>query len=77
MFAITPAPTGATWTETVLHSFTNVDGAKPNGALLFGPGTTAQPELYGTTLVGGSGGCNFNLGEGCGTVFKLTLDNHE
>lgn len=71
---LTPAATGAAWTETVLHSFTDSDGAKPDGTLVFGPGAIVQPELYGTTLVGGgSGNCNSYLGSGCGTVFKLTL----
>lgn len=72
VFVLTPAPTGPTWTETVLHSFTNTDGAKPNGPLLLGPAATAQPELYGTTLIGGYGNCNSYLGAGCGTVFRLT-----
>jgi len=68
VFVLTASSADATWSETVLHSFTNADGAKPNGPLLLEPGT----QLYGTTLLGGSGACNSYLGQGCGTVFKLT-----
>jgi uncharacterized repeat protein (TIGR03803 family) len=55
-----------TWTETVLHSFSNngMDGYEPYGGLIF----DATGNLYGTTFSGGGTGCG---GGGCGTVFQL------
>jgi uncharacterized repeat protein (TIGR03803 family) len=47
------------WTETVLHSFNNTDGAYPEAGLIFG----AAGNLYGTTVIGGA--------YGQGTVFEL------
>ena len=59
--------------ETVLHSFTGVDGARPIlGALI----RDAAGNLYGTTQVGGSGPCGFASG-GCGTVFKIDTSGNE
>lgn len=64
------APDG---TETVLHNFCShkncADGAIPNGNLIF----DEQGNLYGTTLMGGTGGCQL----GCGTVFRLAPDGRE
>lgn len=63
-----PATSEASWTGTVLHSFTG----KPDGQ--FGadkaPGVAVDGSgaVYGTTPVGGSG----NLKPGYGVVFKLT-----
>jgi len=51
------------WSETVLHRFTQDDGQWPAGALVL----DRQGNLYGTTVNGGSGGCQF----GCGVVFEL------
>jgi uncharacterized repeat protein (TIGR03803 family) len=73
VFVLAQAAEGEPWTENVLHSFTDTDGAKPDGALVFDPATTGCLELYGTTLEGGNSGCSSYLGSGCGTVFKLTL----
>jgi uncharacterized repeat protein (TIGR03803 family) len=57
------APNG---TETVLHAFkSGTDGAYPYAGLI----ADKAGNLYGTTNVGGSTGCN---GHGCGTVFELT-----
>jgi len=59
IFKLTPG--GA---ETVLHTFTGLDGAEPVGGLTI----DGQGNLYGTTGAGGSStACDF----GCGTVFKL------
>jgi len=64
IFELTPKPKGE-WTETVLHNFTGgYDGAWPYGTLSF----DNAGNLYGTTIAGGGGGCNY----GCGTVFELS-----
>ncbi len=47
------------WTETVIHSFGNYDGAGPQASLVFDP----SGNLYGTTVAGGYGK---------GTVFELS-----
>jgi len=52
------------WTETVLHSFNNADGAHPEGSLIF----DSSGNLYGTTSMGGS----FAVG----TVFELSPGPH-
>jgi uncharacterized repeat protein (TIGR03803 family) len=53
---------GSTWTETVLHAFSNIsgsDGTNPYSSLIF----DAAGNLYGTTLYGGKGNV--------GIVFQL------
>ena len=54
---------------TVLHSFSGstTDGQLPLAGLVL----DAQGNLYGTTYIGGSGGCFDGTSYGCGTVFKL------
>jgi uncharacterized repeat protein (TIGR03803 family) len=61
------SPSGSTWTESALYSFTGgSNGNKPfEGAIFDSTGS-----LYGTTSLGGSGSCS--SGFGCGAVFKLT-----
>lgn len=61
------APSSQGWTETVLYSFRGgADGSEPYGGVtLDGAGN-----LYGTTVVGGTGGTCVD--SGCGVVFKLT-----
>jgi len=55
-----PVARGASWSETMLHRFTDSqDGENPSAGLIFG-----GSNLYGTTLTGGDGG-------GGGTVFRL------
>jgi uncharacterized repeat protein (TIGR03803 family) len=55
-----PATKGGAWTETVLFSFSGIDGTLPSGNLLPGPNGV----FYGTTSGGGA--------SGSGTVFQLT-----
>jgi len=59
------------WTETVIYRFTGgSDGAVPgNGDLHF----DAVGNIYGTTISGGSGNCEY--GTGCGVIYKLTSSN--
>jgi uncharacterized repeat protein (TIGR03803 family) len=67
VFKLAPNPDG-TWTESVLHKFTWVDGYFPAAKLIF----DEAGNLYGTTWGGGGGGCGFaNNYYGCGTVFRL------
>jgi len=76
VFELTPpaAPDG-TWTESVLYSFTGVNG---DGAYPFAPVVLGKDgALYGTTQYGGitaGSPCKY-VGAGatgCGTVFELT-----
>ncbi len=65
VFRLSPSKDG--WTETVLYSFTSgADGGQPYG------GVTLDDEgnLYGTAVVGGTGGTCVE--EGCGVVWMLT-----
>lgn len=55
---------GGKWTESVLHSFDNSDGAQPDAGVVF----DAAGNLYGAPLLGGGTGCG---GMGCGTVIEL------
>jgi len=53
----------------VLHDFSGgAGGADPLANVI----ADSQGNLYGTTSAGGSGGCNYYLGGGCGTIFKLS-----
>src|SRR6185503_13799051 len=65
VFRLSPSPRG--WTETVLYSFTSgADGGQPYGGVTL----DAQGNVYGTAVVGGSGGSCVE--DGCGVVWKLT-----
>jgi uncharacterized repeat protein (TIGR03803 family) len=58
-------------TETVLHTFVGgSDGSNPYAALI----EDGAGNLYGTTLYGGSTGCN---DYGCGTVFEIASNGTE
>ena len=59
-----PAATGASWTETILHSFSGgSDGRSPEWGVVL----DSLGNIYGTTVAGGRTGCRV----GCGTVFEL------
>jgi uncharacterized repeat protein (TIGR03803 family) len=69
VFELTPpSASGGAWTETVIYSFTGVngDGAYPAASVLL----DKSGILYGTTTSGGqvTPACT----SGCGTVFQLT-----
>src|SRR5208337_2201638 len=52
----------------VLYTFQGgSDGDFPSGALVF----DTEGNLFGTTYLGGTGGCSSYQGNGCGTVFEL------
>ena len=55
------------WNETVIYRFTGgSDGANPGyGDLVF----DAADNIYGTTISGGEGSCEY--GSGCGVIYKL------
>ncbi len=77
VFQLTPpiAP-GGSWTESVLYSFTGIngDGAAPSASVVVGKNGV----IYGTTTSGGSASSNSQCPSsyyalaGCGTVFELT-----
>jgi len=65
VFQMTPSRDG--WTHTVLHSFTGgADGGQPYKGVTL----DAQGNLYGTAVIGGTGGACPD--DGCGVVYKLT-----
>jgi uncharacterized repeat protein (TIGR03803 family) len=65
VFELTPSATG--WTHTVLYGFTGgADGGEPYGGVTL----DAQGNLYGTAVIGGTGGSCVE--SGCGVVFKLS-----
>ena len=62
-------PVAAQPTYTKIHDFSGPDGAYPWSNLAI----DKAGNLYGATVVGGSGTCTSTFGyKGCGTVFKLT-----
>ncbi len=67
VFELSPGLNGS-WTETVLHSFLETEGALPASQLVFG----TKGILYGTTSVGGTAtNCEGTPANGCGVVFRL------
>jgi hypothetical protein len=54
VFSLTPPSSpGGSWTESVLHNFTSIDGNGPTGTLVM----DKSGVLYGTTSYGGTGFC--------------------
>jgi len=63
------SPSGNSWTHTVLYSFTGgADGGEPYKGVTL----DAQGNLYGTAVVGGTGGTCVE--SGCGVAYKLTTN---
>jgi uncharacterized repeat protein (TIGR03803 family) len=82
VFGLSPRPaggcpsgsyTGNGWCEAILHAFAGhpKDGNYPSGT----PTLDSAGNLYGTTVYGGIGNCDADLG--CGTVWKLTPSGGE
>lgn len=61
VFELSPNGDG-TWTETVLHSFTQPDGLGPEASVVL----DSEGNLYGTARAGGDPSCN------CGTVYEIS-----
>jgi uncharacterized repeat protein (TIGR03803 family) len=65
-FELSPNSNGG-WTKTTIHAFAGgSDGISPYGGLV----ADSKGNLYGFTLSGGSGPCQY-YGPGCGTIFEL------
>jgi uncharacterized repeat protein (TIGR03803 family) len=69
IFETIPTPHGAV--QKIIYRFTGEpnDGAVPGSGALIADGSGA---LYGTTISGGNGPCNYFGVPGCGVVYKLT-----
>jgi len=72
VFKLTPS--GGSWMENVIHSFTGgSDGSSPSSNLVF----DAAGNLYGTAETGANTTTTICAGlGGCGTVFRMTHGTH-
>lgn len=69
VFELTPGANGK-WTETILHTFDDVNGGgEPNAGLIW----DAAGNLYGTTVTGGTAGVLFELTLGGNGKWKETV----
>ena len=67
VFELKPPATGGSWTESVLWNFEGApDGRNPVGLTMY------DGNLYGTTVIGGTGIGYNGSSNGAGTVFELT-----
>ncbi|HTZ98358.1 MAG TPA: choice-of-anchor tandem repeat GloVer-containing protein [Terriglobales bacterium] len=69
VFELKPTIDGG-WTESIIHTFGGGDGENPFANVIL----DAAGNVYGTTQIGGGRGCSGV--DGCGTVFKLTLESN-
>ena len=67
VFELSPS-TGGTWTESILHMFTDGADGNPNG--LSGVAVDASGNIFGTAAAGGNN--TTNCGDGCGVIFEIT-----
>jgi uncharacterized repeat protein (TIGR03803 family) len=67
VFELSPS-SGGTWTETLLHEFTDGADGNPNG--LSGVVVNAAGNIFGTAAAGGNN--ITNCGDGCGVIFEIT-----
>jgi uncharacterized repeat protein (TIGR03803 family) len=66
VFKLTPS--GSSYSETVLYSFTgDLDGEAPLAGLTI----DSAGDLFGATLLGGGYSAKCHTGSGCGTIFEL------
>jgi uncharacterized repeat protein (TIGR03803 family) len=65
VFRLTPSKSGV-WSETLLHTFTLLNGTDPNGPLVI----DSAGNVYGTTQAGGNTADCDRFG--CGVVFELS-----
>ncbi len=65
-----PATPGGAWTMGAIHSFgvTAGDGMQPANSVIHRNGA-----IYGVTLSGGSGSCQY----GCGTIYEFVVSNNQ
>ncbi len=73
VYQLTPQPGGGYAESTLLAFKGGIDGAQPQGGVVFGPGGL----LYGATAFGGTIRCIYQFQLGCGTIYSLSLTGTE